>query len=149
MSRAIGLSAAALPLTRRPMRLVGGARRCLASAFIPGVPRKLEEIVKLELLAATEPDRLLHVWAGYHADQPELAGAAAEAEEFNLIVKRGTESPRFIWPVRRDGGHFLLFSQCALRPRLRREPHSAHRIRPRHLSGGTLEAGPRGAPARA
>ena len=35
-----------------------------------------------------------------------LAGATA-------LVERGAESPSFVFPLRRDGGHFMLFSQFA------------------------------------
>jgi ATP synthase F1 complex assembly factor 1 len=87
--------------------------RALASGVIPGVPRKLDDVVKLELFEKLEPDGILSIWTKHHADKPELAAAAASADELDRIMKRGTESPSFVWPVRRQSGHILLYSQFA------------------------------------
>jgi ATP synthase F1 complex assembly factor 1 len=95
----------------RPLPCLG--RRALATGIIPGVPRKLDDVVKLELFEKMEPDGILGIWTKHHADKPELAAAAAAADELDRILERGTESPSFVWPVRRQGGHLLLYSQFA------------------------------------
>ena len=87
--------------------------RAIASGVIPGVPKKLEDIVKLDLLEKADASQVLHVWATHHAEKAELAGAAAEAAEYETLVQRGAESPSFVWPVRRDGGHMMMYSQYA------------------------------------
>ena len=42
-----------------------------------------------------------------------MAGATLGPEDAQAIVERGAESPNFVFPLRRDGGHFMLFSQYA------------------------------------
>ena len=51
------------------------------------------------------------IWEGFHEGRPELSGSSVSAEEHVRIIERAKESPLFIFPVRRDKGHFILFSQ--------------------------------------
>jgi len=107
----LGRRALARGLNQLAPPLRGGTCRSLATGVIPGLSRKLDDVVKLDLFAQAEPDRVLHLWAMHHSDKPDLVGAAAEPAEFERIVARGTESPSFVWPVKREGGHMLLYSQ--------------------------------------
>lgn len=97
--------------TARPFPWLGC--RALATGVIPGVPRKLDDVVKLELFEKMEPDGILDVWTKHHAVKPELAAATASSNELDRILERGAESPSFVWPVRRQSGHMLLYSQFA------------------------------------
>ena len=78
---------------------------------MPGTPRTLDAIVKLDMFAAEEPSRIGKIWETHHNDQPDAAGACCDAAEHDLLVERGRESPLFIFPLRRDGGHLMLLSQ--------------------------------------
>lgn len=78
---------------------------------IPGTPRTLGDITKLELLEEEEPLRVGAIWEAFHQEKPHMAGEAVEPEEFERIATRGAESPMFVFPLRREGGHFMLVSQ--------------------------------------
>lgn len=86
-------------------------QRTSSSMALPGVPRRLADVAKLELLEAEQPAALTTIWEKYHEDRPELSGSCVPAAEHAQIVERGRESPLFIFPVRRDQGHFMLLSQ--------------------------------------
>ena len=38
-------------------------------------------------------------------------GSLLKVDDAELLIKRATESPHFVFPIRRDGGHFMLYSQ--------------------------------------
>jgi ATP synthase F1 complex assembly factor 1 len=82
-----------------------------SSIALPGVPRRLADVAKMELFEAEEPSRIGTIWESFHEDKPELAACCVPAEEHMKIVERARESPMFIFPVRREQGHFLLLSQ--------------------------------------
>ena len=82
-----------------------------SSISLPGVPRRLGEVAKVELFEAEEPSRIGAIWESFHEDRPELAGCSVPADEHVKITERARESPLFIFPVRREQGHFLLLSQ--------------------------------------
>ena len=90
-----------------------GARLCRRSSSLslPGVARRLGEVTKVEMLEAEEPERIGAIWDSFHEHRPELAGCSVTAEEHLKITERARESPLFIFPVRREQGHFLLLSQ--------------------------------------
>lgn len=92
--------------------------RLSSSLSIPGTPRSLGDITKLELLQDEEPDRVKAIWEAYHTDRQSVAGASVDAAEYEAVAKRAVESPMFVFPVRRDGGHFMLFSQFSAANRL-------------------------------
>ena len=82
-----------------------------SSLALPGVPRRLAEVAKLELLEAEEPASVSAIWESFHKDRPEVGGSCVSAEEHGLISERARDSPSFIFPVRREQGHFILYSQ--------------------------------------
>ena len=88
-------------------------RGLAAGLIIPGTPRALSDITKLDLLNDEEPARISAIWEAFHDAQPNVAGATLGPEDAQTIVERGAESPNFVFPLRRDGGHFMLFSQYA------------------------------------
>ena len=87
------------------------SRRRSSSLSLPGVARRLGEVAKVELFEAEAPDRISAIWDSFHEDRPELAGCSVTAEEHLKITERARESPLFIFPVRREQGHFMLLSQ--------------------------------------
>jgi ATP synthase F1 complex assembly factor 1 len=97
-------------LTERVARL--DSARCLSSSLVvPGTPRALADVAKLELLEGEEPVRIGAIWDAFHEEREGVAGAALGPEEHASLAERGAESPMFIFPLRREGGHFMLFSQ--------------------------------------
>lgn len=67
---------------------------------------------------AEEPSRIGAIWEAFHQEQPSCAGATIGPEDAAQIVERGAESPSFVFPLRREGGHFMLFSQYAVAHRM-------------------------------
>jgi ATP synthase F1 complex assembly factor 1 len=89
-------------------------RRGLAAGLaIPGTPRLLADVAKLDLLQAEEPARVGAIWDAFHDDKPSVAGCTVGPEDTAAMVERAAESPNFVFPLRREGGHFILFSQYA------------------------------------
>lgn len=78
---------------------------------MPGTPRSLEDVAKLDLLSAEEPSRVRAIWEAFHEDRPGVAGCTLDAAEHGDILQRGSESPMFVYPIRRGDGHFMLLSQ--------------------------------------
>ena len=104
--------ASAARLHVRP--LVAPPRRGLGSGIVlPGSPRALQDVAKLEMLESEEPARIGAIWDAFHAEQEHVAGSTLSPEVADSIVERGGESPNFVFPLRRGGGHFMLFSQFA------------------------------------
>lgn len=104
------------PLSRclaRPLAVTSCSRSLSTGLVIPGTPRTLQDVAKVEMLAAEEPARVGAIWDAFHDDKTSCAGTTVGPEEATHLVERGTESPNFVFPVRREGGHFMLFSQYA------------------------------------
>lgn len=113
------LRVAARATLRRPAPLCRVSARSLAVGIvIPGTPRALSDVTKLDLLQSEEPVRISAIWEAFHQDQKSVAGATVGPEDASAIVDRGAESPNFIFPLRRDGGHFMLFSQYSTAHRM-------------------------------
>ena len=100
-----------LRLASRSSSLAARGARRSSSLSLPGVARRLGEVAKVEMLEAEEPERISAIWDSFHEHRPELAGCSVTAEEHLKITERARESPLFIFPVRREQGHFLLLSQ--------------------------------------
>ena len=100
-----------LRLASRSSSLAARGARRSSSLSLPGVARRLGEVAKVEMLEAEEPERISAIWDEFHEHRPELAGCSVAAEEHLKITERARESPLFIFPVRREQGHFLLLSQ--------------------------------------
>ena len=90
------------------------SRRSFATGIvIPGTPRALKDVAKIDMLESEEPARIGAIWEAFHQEQPSVAGNTLGPEESAQIIERGAESPNFVFPLRRDNGHFMLFSQFA------------------------------------
>ena len=88
------------------------------SLTVSGVPRALSDVTHLDLLENEEPGRISSVWEAFHETKDGIAGKCIEAVEYASIVERGAESPLFVYPIRRDGGHFMLLSQYSAGDRM-------------------------------
>lgn len=66
----------------------------------PG-PRKLSEIVKLQLLQKHPPSRVREIWSEYHADHTSAVGDVLSADEFALLKHRSARCRHFVLPVPR------------------------------------------------
>lgn len=86
-------------------------------ANIPGTPgeiphKKLEDIMKVELLADKTADEITKIWLDYHKEKDVLV-AAIPTETFNLLMARGKDYPLFIFPLPRSQGYEFFLLQFA------------------------------------
>ncbi|KAL1524895.1 hypothetical protein AB1Y20_019774 [Prymnesium parvum] len=87
-------------------------RRCMSGFLaVPGVRRSLDEVAKLDMLNEEDPSRIGAIWESFHESRDAVAGASLELGDFDRMRTRGAESPMFVFPIRRNEGHFMLFSQ--------------------------------------
>lgn len=108
-----------LRATRRAARgALPALRRGVGSMSIPGTPKSLGDITKVDMLADEEPARVRAIWEAYHAEHDSVAGASVDAVEYGELTARAAESPTFVFPVRGDGGHYMLLSQYTAAQRM-------------------------------
>lgn len=71
--------------------------------------KKLDEVMKVELLGDKTADELKNIWLEYHK-QKDVITATITSEIYDMQMKRGREYPLFIVPLPRSQGFefFLL-----------------------------------------
>jgi len=85
-------------------------RRHLSGFSFAG-PRKLEEIMKTELIEGKNKAEISDIWMTYHENQERVHGTIVSGEEGKLILERADKMKFFIQPIFRDEGFFNLLSQ--------------------------------------
>ncbi|CAN8073185.1 unnamed protein product [Agarophyton chilense] len=90
--------------TQRDSQVSGGG------FSFPG-PRKLSEIVKIQLLDKHGAMRVQEIWKEYHADHKSAVGDVFSAEEYELFKHRTARCKHFVLPVPRGNGFFTLLVQ--------------------------------------
>lgn len=92
-----------------------GAASDAGAAPVPGFsypgPRKLSEIVKLQLLNKHGAPRVREIWNEYHKDHKSAVGDTLSGEEYGLLLQRTQRCRHFVFPVPREGGFFTLLVQ--------------------------------------
>jgi ATP synthase F1 complex assembly factor 1 len=94
------------------------AMRHVSGLAVPGTPRTLDDVSKVELFEAEEPARISAIWEAFHETKDAVAGACVDPAEHASMAERASESPMFVFPIRREGGHFMLLSQYAAAHRM-------------------------------
>lgn len=74
-------------------------------------PRKLREIVKVTLFEREQPEKIKEIWQTYYDEKPNAIGTDIKADEMKLIIENGKANPFFIFPVRKQSGHYILLAQ--------------------------------------
>ena len=100
---------------------------------MPGTPRTLDAIVKLDMFAAEEPSRIGKIWETHHNDQPDAAGAWSKDIVLKLRAPTADEATSL--------GDRTLVSMLypGENPALVEQLHApSHAIARRVLSRGTL-----------
>ena len=67
-------------------------------------PKKLSDLMKLDLLEDKTADEIKCIWLEYHKSKPDVISAVIPVEVFDSIVSRGKEFPTFIIPLPRSQG---------------------------------------------
>lgn len=106
------MMAAASLLRGGGLRTACARRLGSTQALALGYVRKLDDIVKLELLEREPAPVVKQIWEDFHANSASHScGVAIDAKQGALLRQRLAESPMFIAPVRRGEGFFVLAMQ--------------------------------------
>eukprot|EP00566_Odontella_aurita_P023904 CAMPEP_0113534510 /NCGR_PEP_ID=MMETSP0015_2-20120614/5196_1 /TAXON_ID=2838 /ORGANISM="Odontella" /LENGTH=214 /DNA_ID=CAMNT_0000433673 /DNA_START=238 /DNA_END=879 /DNA_ORIENTATION=+ /assembly_acc=CAM_ASM_000160 len=85
------------------------SRRSLSFSFAG--PRKLEEIMKTELLEGKSASEVSDIWMTYHEGKDKTHGLIMLGKDSLDVLERAKQCPYFVQPVFRDEGYFMLVSQ--------------------------------------
>ncbi|EGF81341.1 hypothetical protein BATDEDRAFT_24227 [Batrachochytrium dendrobatidis JAM81] len=80
------------------------------SEKLPSYEKKLDQIVKLELLMKETPEMVSIIWNKYHSDKNCLS-ASIDSATYKKLHQRGRKYPLFILPLPRNDGYELYFIQ--------------------------------------
>lgn len=94
-----------LPPTSATQRTYSTGQEADGSAPMPGFsypgPRKLSEIVKIQLLNKHGAPRVREIWNEYHKDHKSAVGDTLSSEEYGLLLQRTQRCKHFVFPVPR------------------------------------------------
>lgn len=94
-----------------PDKIVEHAYTTKNMRYLPGfsfpAPRKLESIVKLQLLERESPSQIKQIWNDYHDQRMDSVATIWTEAEFQGIAERKRRCPRFIYPVLKGDGKFF------------------------------------------
>lgn len=74
-------------------------------------PRKLSDIIKLDLIRDKTSAEISDVWMTYHEEKDKVHGLILNKAKGKSILSRAAQCPFFIHPVFREEGHFMIISQ--------------------------------------
>ncbi|CAD8165486.1 unnamed protein product [Paramecium pentaurelia] len=80
-------------------------------AFTYPCPRKLREIVKMSLFERESKDQVISLWMEYHKEKQHNVAYIVSKDEYEILKRNTKESPLFLLPIKRKGGHFQLIGQ--------------------------------------
>lgn len=74
--------------------------------------KRLEDIMKIELLENKTAEEIKQIWLEYHSKKDVIA-ATIPTETYNLLLARSKEFPLFIFPLPRSQGYEFFLLQFA------------------------------------
>mmetsp|Transcript_26198 Transcript_26198/g.57499 ORF Transcript_26198/g.57499 Transcript_26198/m.57499 type:complete len:247 (+) Transcript_26198:138-878(+) len=74
-------------------------------------PRKLDEILKVDMIEDKSSTDVEDLWLGYHETKDHQEGIVIDGKVAKSILARAAQCPFFIQPIFRDDGYFTLVSQ--------------------------------------
>lgn len=75
-------------------------------SFTYPCPRKLREIMQMSLIEKETAQNIKHIWNTYHEDRQDNISMDFDSDHFNHFHSKLKQSPLFITPIKRAGGHF-------------------------------------------
>jgi len=100
-----------LNLARQTLRISHRLSSRNMSGFSFAGPRKLDEIMKTELLDDKSKAEVCDLWMTYHENKERVHGTTVTGEEGKNIIDRAEKMKFFISPIFREDGFFMLLSQ--------------------------------------
>lgn len=73
-------------------------------------PRKLDDVIKTELLTNKTGSEIADIWYSYHEGKENVVGLVMKGAEGKLVLRRAAKHPFIVQPVFRDDGFFMLLS---------------------------------------
>jgi len=77
-----------------------------------GIPKQLEDLVKLDLLEKENPGRVLQIWMEYHKDKDAAVAGVMSRPEYDTFKFRCGKAPLCLIPVFKGSGHFVVIAQA-------------------------------------
>mmetsp|Transcript_15250 Transcript_15250/g.22722 ORF Transcript_15250/g.22722 Transcript_15250/m.22722 type:complete len:258 (-) Transcript_15250:240-1013(-) len=74
-------------------------------------PRKLSDILKVELLKDKSNTEISDMWMTYHEGKEKVHGIVMDGKKGRNLLSKAAQCPFFIQPVFRGEGHFMVVSQ--------------------------------------
>jgi hypothetical protein len=74
-------------------------------------PKRLDDIVKKELLVNKSATEISDLWYTYHEGKENVHGIILDGQLAQPLLERAATSPFFIQPIFREDGYFMLVSQ--------------------------------------
>jgi len=72
--------------------------------------KKLDDILKVELIKDESPERIAEIWTEYHSKK-DCVHAVIPSEEYKEMFIRAKEFPTFIYPIPREQGYEFILQQ--------------------------------------
>ena len=82
-----------------------------STGFSYPAPRALNEIVKIDLLANENADKIAQIWAEYHRDKIDSLAKVIPDKEMQLITDRASSARLSVIPVYREEGFLNMLCQ--------------------------------------
>lgn len=101
------------------------AKKDAANAEIPH--KKLEDIMKVELLADKSPEEIKQIWFEYHKTKDVIV-ATLTTQQYEALTQKGKDHPIFILPLPRSEGYEFILLQFAANT-VHFTPLLAHQVR--------------------
>jgi len=74
-------------------------------------PRKLSDVMKVDLLQDKSNTEISDVWMTYHEGKEKVHGIVMDGKKGRNLLSKAAQCPFFIQPVFRGEGHFMIVSQ--------------------------------------
>jgi len=86
-------------------------RNTIRTNFSYAGPRKLSDILKVELLKDKSAVEISDLWMTYHEGKENVHGLTVDQAKGKSVLSRAAQCPFFLHPVFREEGHFMILSQ--------------------------------------
>ena len=73
-------------------------------------------------LEKESPEAIRDIWTTYHEEKDDYVSSVMEYVEYRSLAQNAAASPLFLYPVRREGGFFVMLSQMSTDQRQVRLP---------------------------
>lgn len=68
--------------------------------------------MKMSLVEKESYSTIKDLWTKYHASKKDCTTMSIDRTNYQAFAKNVKAAPSFIYPLRRKGGHFLIFGQA-------------------------------------